>query len=371
MYKDHNFWRERRAEADSNGGPSAYPPNVLPLGQTGSLTELRAAVALWSIQDDTEFQFNTDWCGDNKTTLCNNTCPPFPPPPIHTHIEGRDHSAAGEGWRVTYRECSEWTFQHICHHMATKHAVVTKHVGSASNLTRQNVPGWQNVWAVHQIWHDKTCPGDKTCKQCIKSDTTKPAATYLYYHKHSDWVHSTMPMQPKYIVKITSQHMQTFNQQQQQNKTKSSKITEHSALQADRQSGVQSPLSIQLYTSSRPTIRSSVSMQWILSLQVEMKTTQINNLLSAHTNTLTAHEHELTSYFSWTHAKKGKKYLNINSWFIANYKAHIPENVLSMDKDWLKSYSARTQSLLSVNRNGCLDELLSINSLTAHCLWTL
>ena len=34
---DHSFWRERRAEADSNRGPSAYQPNALPLGQTGSL----------------------------------------------------------------------------------------------------------------------------------------------------------------------------------------------------------------------------------------------------------------------------------------------------------------------------------------------
>ena len=33
---DHNFWRERRAEADSNRGPSAYQPNALPLGHTGS-----------------------------------------------------------------------------------------------------------------------------------------------------------------------------------------------------------------------------------------------------------------------------------------------------------------------------------------------
>ena len=33
---DHNFSRERRAEADSNRGPSAYLPNALPLGQTGS-----------------------------------------------------------------------------------------------------------------------------------------------------------------------------------------------------------------------------------------------------------------------------------------------------------------------------------------------
>ena len=37
---DHNFWRERRAEADSNRGPSAYQPNALPLGQTGSQSQL-------------------------------------------------------------------------------------------------------------------------------------------------------------------------------------------------------------------------------------------------------------------------------------------------------------------------------------------
>ena len=36
MSTDHNFWRERRAEAVSNRGPSAYQPNALPLGQTGS-----------------------------------------------------------------------------------------------------------------------------------------------------------------------------------------------------------------------------------------------------------------------------------------------------------------------------------------------
>ena len=29
---DHNFCRERRAEADPNRGPSAYQPNALPLG---------------------------------------------------------------------------------------------------------------------------------------------------------------------------------------------------------------------------------------------------------------------------------------------------------------------------------------------------
>ena len=31
---DHNFWKEGRAEADLNRGPSAYQPNALPLGQT-------------------------------------------------------------------------------------------------------------------------------------------------------------------------------------------------------------------------------------------------------------------------------------------------------------------------------------------------
>ena len=33
---DHNFWRERRAEADSYRSPFAYQPNALPLGHTGS-----------------------------------------------------------------------------------------------------------------------------------------------------------------------------------------------------------------------------------------------------------------------------------------------------------------------------------------------
>ena len=38
---DHNFRGERRAEADSNRGPSAYQPNALPLGQTGSLNSVQ------------------------------------------------------------------------------------------------------------------------------------------------------------------------------------------------------------------------------------------------------------------------------------------------------------------------------------------
>ena len=48
MSTEHNFWRERRVEADSNRGPSAYQPNALPLGQNGSLlVRKRQAVTLY------------------------------------------------------------------------------------------------------------------------------------------------------------------------------------------------------------------------------------------------------------------------------------------------------------------------------------
>ena len=35
--QDHNFWRARKAEADSNRGPSAYQPKALPLGPWTSI----------------------------------------------------------------------------------------------------------------------------------------------------------------------------------------------------------------------------------------------------------------------------------------------------------------------------------------------
>ena len=38
VHKPQPFWRERRAEAVSNRGPSTYQPNALPLGHTGSLS---------------------------------------------------------------------------------------------------------------------------------------------------------------------------------------------------------------------------------------------------------------------------------------------------------------------------------------------
>jgi len=42
VHKPQPFRRERRAEAVSNRGPSAYQRNALPLGQTGSQSFLCA-----------------------------------------------------------------------------------------------------------------------------------------------------------------------------------------------------------------------------------------------------------------------------------------------------------------------------------------
>ena len=42
--KNNNLFEERKAEAESNRGPSAYQPNALPLGQTGS--QYLAALAI-------------------------------------------------------------------------------------------------------------------------------------------------------------------------------------------------------------------------------------------------------------------------------------------------------------------------------------
>ena len=39
MVINHNFLRQRRAEAESNRSPSAYQPGALPLGHTGSSTK--------------------------------------------------------------------------------------------------------------------------------------------------------------------------------------------------------------------------------------------------------------------------------------------------------------------------------------------
>ena len=57
---DHNFWRERRAEAASNRGPSAYQPNALPLGQTGSQNHSTLRfVHIWVVNLKPQFFSNT------------------------------------------------------------------------------------------------------------------------------------------------------------------------------------------------------------------------------------------------------------------------------------------------------------------------
>ena len=53
---NHNFRRERRAEAVWNRGPSAYQPTALPLGQTGSLHRVTAIecynyTGLWDLNE--------------------------------------------------------------------------------------------------------------------------------------------------------------------------------------------------------------------------------------------------------------------------------------------------------------------------------
>ena len=57
VHKPQPFCRERRAEAVSNRGPSAYQPNALPLGQTGTQALLALSCcftcteARWPIRD--------------------------------------------------------------------------------------------------------------------------------------------------------------------------------------------------------------------------------------------------------------------------------------------------------------------------------
>ena len=46
LHIDHNLWSERRAEADSNRGLSAYQPHALPLGYTGSRSVYSALVCI-------------------------------------------------------------------------------------------------------------------------------------------------------------------------------------------------------------------------------------------------------------------------------------------------------------------------------------
>ena len=81
MSTDHNFWRERRAEAHSNRGPSA-----LPLGQTGSqmcaVRWCRASCPRMAMTKASRVL----WTGPTLRGLAfrHPPSPPPPPPPPHT-----------------------------------------------------------------------------------------------------------------------------------------------------------------------------------------------------------------------------------------------------------------------------------------------
>ena len=52
VHKPQPFRRERRAEAVSNRGPSAYQPNALPLGQTGSPLSVHLSTIIYRLRCD-------------------------------------------------------------------------------------------------------------------------------------------------------------------------------------------------------------------------------------------------------------------------------------------------------------------------------
>ena len=110
---DHNCWRERRAEADLNRSPSAYQPNALLLGQTGSQGEIQHAVkvkyGLSTCQVHLKYVLSTcqyTWmadrwlglvaqsqsccllCGILPSSACvtSRCLPPSLPPPTHTQL---------------------------------------------------------------------------------------------------------------------------------------------------------------------------------------------------------------------------------------------------------------------------------------------
>ena len=61
---DHNFWRERIAEADSNWGPFAYQRNALLQGQTGSQNRKKSAKRLRKY-----VKWLVIWC-QSRSMLC-------------------------------------------------------------------------------------------------------------------------------------------------------------------------------------------------------------------------------------------------------------------------------------------------------------
>ena len=119
---DHNFWRERRAETDSNWGPSAYQPNALPPGQTGSH---------WTLPDPTACIFHCkEWGGGGgwqvlfREVIHNQNITTAHPTHVCTELfqtlcfvgKGHSHSFHCEEWGVTgsvQRRHSPWE-NHNC-----------------------------------------------------------------------------------------------------------------------------------------------------------------------------------------------------------------------------------------------------------------
>ena len=71
MSTNHNFWRERRAKAVLNRGPSAYQPNALLLGQTGSLVIF---IFTYSYNSHTLVIADHPWWGGGVNCIIISVC---------------------------------------------------------------------------------------------------------------------------------------------------------------------------------------------------------------------------------------------------------------------------------------------------------
>ena len=69
VHKPQPFWRERRAEAVSNRGPSAYQPNALPLGQTGSPGNNKNMVCFYHQKEGRRKMVCRKWTADEKPSV--------------------------------------------------------------------------------------------------------------------------------------------------------------------------------------------------------------------------------------------------------------------------------------------------------------
>ena len=137
--RDHNFWRERRAEAVSNRGPSAYQPTALPLGQTGSLNCTPASTRPFVPRPlhEPHFSFPIYPVQPGQFTQLHVHCTPASsePPPHHHHHPAQLFHPPGPAL-VTSHVC-EHTHTHTHTHDHTPTDCVKKVV-----LTRVHWRPW-------------------------------------------------------------------------------------------------------------------------------------------------------------------------------------------------------------------------------------